>query len=63
VILASRGDLVHAAEHFREAVRLSRMRPRCTSELAEVLEQQGMHEEAQRQLAEAQRLRELSGTH
>ena len=33
------------------------------SALAEVLERQGLHEEAQRQLAEAHRLMETSDTH
>ena len=63
VILASRGDLAHAAEHFREAARLQPDEPQVHSELAEVLDRQGLPEEARRQLAEAQRLREAGGSH
>ena len=57
VILTSRGDLVHAVEHFREAARLQPDAPEVHSELAEVLDRQGLHEEAQRELARAQKLR------
>ena len=57
MLLAGRGDLLHATEHFREAARLEPDVPEVHSALAEVLERQGLHEEAQRELAEAQRLR------
>ena len=63
VILANRGDLVHATEHFRKAARLMPDAPEVHSELAEVLDRQGLHEEAKRELAEAQRLREAGETH
>jgi len=55
--------LPRAAEHFREAVRLKPDVPEVHSALAEVLDRQGLHEEARRQLAEAQKLRETSGAH
>jgi Flp pilus assembly protein TadD len=63
VVLASRGDLVGATRHFREAARLKPELPEVHSALAEVLERQGLHEEAQRQLAEARRLKAVDGAH
>ena len=53
--LANRGDLVQATEHFREAARLRPQQPEIHSALAEVLERQGLHDEAQRESVEAQR--------
>jgi tetratricopeptide (TPR) repeat protein len=63
VVLVSREDLVGATSHFREAVRLKPELPETHRALAEVLERQGLHVEAQRQLAEARRLMETSGGH
>jgi tetratricopeptide (TPR) repeat protein len=63
IALANRGDLVGAAGHFREAARLRPELPEAHSALAEVLERQGLYAEARRQLAEAHRLMDVSGTH
>ncbi len=56
IALASRGDLGQATEHFRLAARLRPQQPEIHSALAEVLERQGLHDEAQRESAEARRL-------
>jgi Flp pilus assembly protein TadD len=56
IALANRGDLAGATAHFREAARLNPHQPDIHRELAEVLDRQGLHDEAQRETAEAQRL-------
>ncbi|MGH9592308.1 MAG: tetratricopeptide repeat protein, partial [Bryobacteraceae bacterium] len=63
VILANRGDLIGATEHLREAVRLEPDVPEVHTELADVLERQGQHAEAQRQLAQARRLQAVGTAH
>jgi tetratricopeptide (TPR) repeat protein len=56
IAFANRGDLAQATAHFREAARLSPQQPEIHSELAEILDRQGLHDEAQRESAEAQHL-------
>ena len=56
IAFANRGDLAQATAHFREAARLSPQQPEIHSELAEILDRQGLHDEAQIESAEADRL-------
>jgi tetratricopeptide (TPR) repeat protein len=56
IAFADRGDLPDATAHFREAARLRPQLPEIHKELAEILNRQGLHDEAQRESAEAQRL-------
>jgi protein O-mannosyl-transferase len=63
VVLANRGDLAGATSHFRDAARLKPELPEVHRTLAEVLDRQGLHEEAQRQLAEAHKLLETGERH
>jgi len=56
IAFADRGNLTDATAHFREAGRLRPQLPEIHRELAEILERQGLHDEAQRESAEARRL-------
>lgn len=60
IAFANRSDLAQAINHFREAARLNPQQPEIHSELAEVLERQGLHDEAQRESAEARRLTQVT---
>jgi tetratricopeptide (TPR) repeat protein len=56
IALANLGDLAGATAHFRDAARLNPRQPEIRRELAEVLDRQGLHDQAQSESAEAQRL-------
>ena len=63
VDLAKLGDLVRATEQLRKAAHLSPGMPEVHNALATVLEQQGQHEEAMRELVSARILAGAKATH